>query len=287
MLNTYLGADKFAVGVKSYLKKHAFGNAKTTDLFNALMESSGKDVASMMHTWTKSVGYPMVTVTSEKFDESSRTLTLQVAQQRFLSSGGLEAADDLVLWYIPIEVITHLNPKSPIQVLLNTKTGTITLPFTEEAGSYYKLNFETTGFYRVCYPAKNLQRLGSIIQNEIGALSSQDKIGILADAFAFAKAGYLNTSSALELVNHFVNEEDYFVLDEVASCLKRVSNAWYMEPKVLAGINRLNLRIFARKVKVLGYDYSETEPFLVSLKRTLLISQSANSGDQRFFVGFM
>lgn len=42
-------------GIHHYLVKHSYGNARSDDLWEALGSSTGKDVASIMHVWTRKV----------------------------------------------------------------------------------------------------------------------------------------------------------------------------------------------------------------------------------------
>lgn len=44
MISKYLGEETFMEGIRRYLKKHAFGNTQTGDLWAALADASGKDV---------------------------------------------------------------------------------------------------------------------------------------------------------------------------------------------------------------------------------------------------
>lgn len=46
----------------SYIKRHAYSNAKTEDLWAALEEGSGEPVNRLMNSWTKQKGYPVVSV---------------------------------------------------------------------------------------------------------------------------------------------------------------------------------------------------------------------------------
>ena len=48
MLSAHLGTEVFLKGVANYLKAHAYGNARTSDLWSALSEASGKNVSSFM-----------------------------------------------------------------------------------------------------------------------------------------------------------------------------------------------------------------------------------------------
>lgn len=49
--------------------------------------------------------------------------------------------------------------------------------------------------------------------------------------------------------------------------------------KAICSIKRA---IFAPKLKVLGYDYSKKEEFLVHRKRTLVVTQLAGAGDPAY-----
>lgn len=48
MLSSYLGVETFLNGVANYLKKHAYGNATTDDLWAALGAEAKIDVAEFM-----------------------------------------------------------------------------------------------------------------------------------------------------------------------------------------------------------------------------------------------
>ena len=128
MLNSFLGQETFMNGVRLYLKKHAYSNATTLDLWSSLKEASGIDVSTLMFTWTRKMGYPMVTVVNEEYDSSQKTMTLTLRQQRYIKSGDLTDAEqnESPIWWIPIGVVTHLSPKTPSALILTEKEGTIT-----------------------------------------------------------------------------------------------------------------------------------------------------------------
>src|SRR4051812_48685770 len=79
MVSKYLGEDVFMEGIRQYLKKHAYGNTETGDLWKSLSAASGKDVATIMNIWTKRVGYPVVAVTENEADK-----TIHLKQNRLL-----------------------------------------------------------------------------------------------------------------------------------------------------------------------------------------------------------
>jgi aminopeptidase 2 len=80
MLSAYLTEDVFLEGIRQYLKKHAYSNASTGDLWAQLSETSGQDVSEFMNLWTKQTGYPVLHAEREGN-------TLVITQNRFLASG--------------------------------------------------------------------------------------------------------------------------------------------------------------------------------------------------------
>ena len=99
MLVGYLGEDDFKRGIRSYLKKHAYSNATTKDLWEALGAASGKPVAEMMTSWTRQVGYPVVEL------ECESCCAWKYTQSRYLSTGKPAAEEDANLWWIPLGLV--------------------------------------------------------------------------------------------------------------------------------------------------------------------------------------
>jgi aminopeptidase N len=60
MIEAYVGEDAFRNGVSTYLNRFKFSNANGEDLWIALEEASGKQVAMIMREWIKKPGYPLL-----------------------------------------------------------------------------------------------------------------------------------------------------------------------------------------------------------------------------------
>ena len=56
----------FRTGMNEYLAKFAYKNAATEDLWASLSSASGKPVDMVMSTWTKKMGYPVLTVSAKQ-----------------------------------------------------------------------------------------------------------------------------------------------------------------------------------------------------------------------------
>jgi puromycin-sensitive aminopeptidase len=94
MLEQYLGEERFRLGVGHYLRTHAYGNTETSDLWDAIEETSGEPVRRIMDSWIWQPGYPLV---SAQIDGDE----LVLSQRRF--SFDPESSDP-TLWAIPLSI---------------------------------------------------------------------------------------------------------------------------------------------------------------------------------------
>lgn len=216
MISKYLGEQTFMEGVRRYLKKHAYGNTKTGDLWAALSDTSGKPVEKVMDIWTKNVGYPVVSVTE---DEQSNSIT--VKQNRFLRTGDVKPEEDKTLF--------------PVFLGLRTKNGIDEdLTLSEREHDYkvldldfFKLNADHSGIYRTSYTPARLAKLGQAAKD--GLLTVEDRAGMIADAGALASSGYQKTSGILSLLKNFDGETEFVVWSELLSRISSIRAAWVFE----------------------------------------------------------
>src|ERR1043166_9099295 len=193
MLEQYLGADAFRDGIRVYLQRHQYANAETTDLWDALENSSEQPVRTLMDSWIFQPGYPLITV--EKHGRGLR-LTQQIF--RYLQDGSTSGQR----WYVPI--FLRAGAKSGIfrQTLLLTEQER-TVEF-EESPEWVVVNAGGHGFYRVGYSHQLLDALkGSLDQ-----LSSVEKFGLVNDTWAATLAGLVGPSDYLSLVDLMGEERD-------------------------------------------------------------------------------
>ena len=59
-----MGAEEFRIGIKRFLKKYEYANAVTADLWRELSAVSSQqlNITRIMDTWTRQMGYPVLTV---------------------------------------------------------------------------------------------------------------------------------------------------------------------------------------------------------------------------------
>jgi aminopeptidase N len=193
MLAAHIGVDVFLKGVSDYLKAHAYGNAKTTDLWAAVGKAAGQDVNGFMDAWILKIGFPVLTVAEEPGQ-------ISVKQNRFLLAGDVKSEEDQTVWWIPLGLKTGPEAKRHAVATLTSRTDTI----RDVDDSFYKINADENGFYRVNYPPERLIKLGAARSQ----LSNEDKIGVIGDAAALATAGHGTTAAFLALAENFKDEEN-------------------------------------------------------------------------------
>ena len=79
MLKRYLGPERFWASIHTYLERHAFGNATSDDLRQAVLEATGENLDWFWSEWVYQAGYPQFDVAAS-YDSTQRVLTLRVKQ---------------------------------------------------------------------------------------------------------------------------------------------------------------------------------------------------------------
>ena len=107
MNEQYLTKEGFRKGLRTYLKKYAYGNATTKQLWDMLEKATGKPVRSVMGTFTRQAGYPLIIVKEKPRYIDSRNdekRVFELEQKRFLFDGSQDRKNPL--WTIPIGFVT-------------------------------------------------------------------------------------------------------------------------------------------------------------------------------------
>jgi aminopeptidase N len=264
MLSNHLGQEVFLEGVSNYLKKHAYGNARTNDLWAALSEASGTDVGTFMDPWIRKIGFPVVTVAEEPSQ-------ISVRQSRFLTTGDVKATEDETIWWIPLALKTGA-PNDSTSINLQVKEETL----RSIDDRFYKLNADQTGFYRTNYPPKRLTRLGEAQD----LLSVEDKIGLIGDATALAVAGDGTTAGLLAFLEGFKDEKNYLVWSQISSSLSSVRSVFSSNKEVSDGLKKFTLKLVSPAAESIGWDFNDKEDYLTGQLRRLLIAMAGGAGHE-------
>jgi len=109
--------------------------------------------------------------------------------------------------------------------------------------------------------------------------SLNDRIGLVHDVFALAKAGHAEISTALDLVNNLRKEEEEFLVWQgMRDKVNELVGVWWEDDHIHELFCRFR-RMYAPIIAKLGYDYKEDESPSIKQLRTLAVSGAAAAGD--------
>jgi puromycin-sensitive aminopeptidase len=215
MLEQYLGPDVFRAGVQEYLRRHAYGNTETGDLWRALGHVARQPIPEILDAWVFRPGYPMLTATLESGNR------LVLAQQRFtyLPPDGAEPAAGQ-RWQVPVQVrVTAGGRDRSERLMLTDAEGRLDLPAGFGA---VLVNEGGHGFYRVRYAPALLERL---LRRLPDGLAPIERFNLVNDSWAATLAGLTPLADYLDLTAHFRGERD--------------KNVWTILTSSLAALNRV------------------------------------------------
>jgi aminopeptidase N len=208
MFEAYLGPEVFRDGIRSYMKAHAFSNATTADLWNALSAASGKNVAEIASGWTEQPGFPLVSVKAHCDAAGARTIGL--SQKRFILGGGEDPKN--LRWTVPLHVRIG-EGGAPQGVLLTEENQSLSAGRCDQP---LTVNADAIGYYRSEYDADTL----AINTKSFGRLPDADRIVLLDDQWALVGSGKAPLPSYLALASSMGSDMDPRAWIQISSALE-------------------------------------------------------------------
>ena len=223
MLEQFLGPEQFRKGLHRYLSSHTYGNARGSDLWQAMEEETGQPVVAMMDSWIRQVGYPVVAADVRR---QGGHATVDLSQQRFLYSGPNE---DPTLWQVPI-VASGPGDRQPESMVMGDRRASLVLQSATggSAGDWVKVNPGHTGFYRVRYESDEWDRFIPAIESL--ELPATDRLGLQSDAYALSRACLVPGLQFIRLAQAYKNEDDYGVWADLTANLRSIDILLAREP---------------------------------------------------------
>ncbi len=270
MIEHYLGEEDFRKGLNLYLNRHAYGNARTEDLWQALQDVSRKPVKAIMASYTKQPGYPVVIVNGERREEE---LVISLEQRRFILDGKKGNKENQI-WKIPIGVLAS-NTKNPTFEYMESQKMDFSMKLG--MGGWIKLNPSQSGFYRVLYSPELLASLTQAVES--GEIETVDRLGFLDDVFALSQAGFMKTSQALSVLNAYRRETDFSVWIAISKNLGFLYNL--IAGEHWRGAFNTFAREFFRPIALSkGWDKSTGDSHIDVMLRSLVLRNLGGYGDE-------
>ncbi|TMB01276.1 MAG: M1 family metallopeptidase [Deltaproteobacteria bacterium] len=216
MIEHFLGPEQFRAGVRLYMRRHRERNAVAADLWRALEEASGRDVARVAQAWIEKAGFPLVAFAPAKGDADR---ALRVRQERFFADPKIPPARRRDRWPLPLVVRwrTREGATGLDRLLVDRAADGVKLA-AEMPLRWYFGNAGAGGFYRALHdPADQ-----SALLEDLAALSAVERLALANDQWALVRAAKATIESFLEVTDALGDETDYDVLDGLAGPLALV-----------------------------------------------------------------
>ncbi|HEY7295506.1 MAG TPA: M1 family metallopeptidase, partial [Dehalococcoidia bacterium] len=252
----------------NYLNKHKWANAETTDLWDALEESTEEPVRAIADSWIFQPGYPLVNV-----EEHGGQLVL--SQQRFLYER--EGEPLAQQWQAPVALrIEVADGAREEKILLKDGESTLPLPANYRA---VVANAGGNGVYRVRYSPALLAKLTTDVQ---GTLSAVERFNLVNDSWANVQAGYTPLTAYLDLTALFKSEPDRNVWSIVLSSFTGVRRI-LTEPsnRVLPDFERFVRNRLAEAYATLGWEPRSGESDLTRQWRGQILGAIGTLGNDQ------
>jgi puromycin-sensitive aminopeptidase len=196
MLEQYLGEEVFRAGIGAYLKKHAYGNTVTDDLWEALEAASGEPVGEIMHPWIYQGGLPHLHVAPT--DGGYR-----IAQEQFRYLGVGDGHWRVPLLYRTQDGVERLVLDEPVDVEADG-------PIIANAGGH--------GFYRIKYDHRLLESFVA----DMGGLDAAERYALVKDVWASVLAGETPVGDFLSLASTLKQETEPMVWNALLPALNEI-----------------------------------------------------------------
>lgn len=251
MLQAYIGDGAMKRGLKLYFEKHQYTNTEADDLWTALGEASGKDIASFMHAWMTQPGFPVVSATKH-----ASAITL--SQKQFFI-GPHDDKDRT--WPVPLHGASASIPES-----LQAKE----LTFEYADGTPFRLNAGGTAHFVTQYDD---DLLTTLVQ-DLDSLSSVDKLNFLHEQVLLAKAGLQSYAAIIPLLRAFTSETNEAVWSIIALAINELKRFVEDDEDAEKKLKKLTAEVIAQQYARLSWEVSPSEDENDTKLRSTIISLS-------------
>ena len=256
MLKNYVGESAFRRGLSAYFTKHAYGNTTGADLWAALSESSGKDIAAFMNPWLEQSGFPVVSIT-----QTGKVVTME--QEHFLDNP--TKADKTRLWPVPL----FADGLVAADILSAQKQN-----FTATSMKRALIDNGALGHYIVRYVSDTQKKavVDMIAEKQLGAA---DRLMLLNGGSMLSRAGYEPYSNILTMLGAYDNEDSEPVWDMIALIVSEVRRFIDLDETLEDKIKQLVRKIIAKQYERLGWEEKDGEPASDQKLRATIIGLGA------------
>lgn len=265
MVEDYVGRAAWRSGVSRYMKKHAYGNATSDDLWTQIEAAAKIPVKAIAHDFTMQPGVPLIRVDLSACRKGHTTMRL--VQGEFSRD---HPEKKPLQWRVPV-ILQPLGSESTYRVLVRSGAATINLPGCAPV----VVNAGQSGYFRTLYPAEHFAPLAA----NFNQLSPVDQLGLLSDSWSLGMSGLQSPAYFLDLTKATPLSADPKVWGRIAGVLGLLDRSYAADPVRRAAFRRFAIARLTPKLAQVGWSAQAGEPAPLAILRNELIENLGILGD--------
>ncbi|MGT2729579.1 M1 family metallopeptidase [Streptococcus phocae subsp. salmonis] len=261
MLRRWISDSDFAKGLGAYFEKHQYRNTVGRDLWDALSESSGKDVATFMDAWLEQPGYPVL---SAKVENDQ----LILSQKQFFIG---QATDQQRIWPIPLNANWKGLPETLTEaVMVIPNFSQLAL---ENQGAL-RFNTENTAHYITNYQGQLLEA----VVNDLSELDNTSALQIIQERRLLADSGMISYAELVDLLAQLDDRKSYMVASAVQQLILGLYRFIDKDTLPEKSFKRLIATLFQEDYCQLGFKKRSDESDEDEMVRQITLSELLYTG---------
>jgi len=262
MIEQFIGEEQFRHGVGNYLRKHAYANTVTTDLWEGLDGASDWPVGEIMDTWVYQRGFPQI-------DVKKVAGGVELSQRRFFA---IPDETDTTIWKVPVQLRGSASGESfELKILADQDETFVSVEgeidwIVANAGGY--------GFYRTDYSD---QLFEDLLEN-LGELGDIERYALVADTLSFVRNGQVASSHFLDLVKGFSHEREQTIWSVITGGLALIEHH-ALEVEARPAFEGFVRSLIGPPLSRLGWEVTDSDTDLDRKLRGGLIATLGNLGE--------
>ncbi|QIK79913.1 M1 family metallopeptidase [Sphingomonas piscis] len=265
MLEGFAGADIWQAGIQAYMKRHAYQNTRTADLWAAVEGAGAKGLTQVANDFTNQPGIPLITVGPARCVGGRTVATL--TQTQFAGDDRARVSTPL-RWHVPVRASAG---GKVAQIITAGPTNTIEV----EGCGPLLINPGQTGYFRTLYQP---QQAAALI-GRFGALGPVDQFGLMTEQLVLSSAGYQPMSVGLDAIAAVPATGNAKVVNEAVSRWNDLYDELEGQPALQQAIASRMVRTYGPRLQQLGFAPRAGESPIETLLRPTLIGRLGKYGD--------
>ena len=259
MLEGYATPDVWQRGIQDYIRRHAYQNTRTQDLWNSMERVGATGLSAIANDFTTQPGIPLIEVGPSQCVGGNTVATL--TQSQFSDDERAAAAAQPLTWHVPVRATAG---GAVAGIVTSGRTNQI-----KAAGcGPLLINAGQTGYFRTLYRPEQLHAL----QSTFGSLGTVDQFGVMSDQLALSAAGYQPMAGGLDFLGEVPGNGNAKLVQAAVRDWSGLYDDLDGDAAAQAAIAARVERIYGARLDQLGFAPKTDEPATDSLLRGTLIS---------------